>query len=406
MDERDGVEKVAMRVAVIYDFAANLGGGDFVMLNILEAIHDAGYEVTLLTSYPEGLQFSARFFGKTIPNVNMYSVKVPRFLKHPYSIAYIAYIAHQATKTLRDLFDIYITSDDVPIFIADRRGVCYTHYPHAARLKLKKYIARRYRYTLRGKLIWKIHEFMFPRLYIIDKKPRSWLLLANSIITREHLAKTFQVSNEEIILLNPPVASRVINEMLRKSSLEKENLIVSVGRFESEKRFVDVLYAMRWLKEKIGDIKLSLIGFKREEMKLFKIIKNFGLEKNVEILINADRKILLDRLLRAKAIIHPAPHEPFGIAIVEGMAAGCIPIVRRSSNGPWLEIIAKGEYGIGFSNLHELVKAVEKAVKSYEVFDMNRIISRALEYDESIFKQRFIDIIRSFLVNERFRSDQ
>jgi len=137
VDERDGVEKVVMRIAVIYDFAANLGGGDFVMLNILEALHDASYEVTLLTSYSEGLQFSARFFGKTIPNVNIYSVKVPRFLKHPYSIAYIAY---QATKTLRDLFDVYITSDDIPTVIADRRGVCYIHYSHAARLKLKKYI--------------------------------------------------------------------------------------------------------------------------------------------------------------------------------------------------------------------------------------------------------------------------
>jgi cellulose synthase/poly-beta-1,6-N-acetylglucosamine synthase-like glycosyltransferase len=81
-----------MRIAVIYDFVANLGGGDFVMLNILEALHDVGYKVTLLTSYPEGLQFSARFFGKTIPNVNIYSVKVPRFLKHPYSIAYIVVI--------------------------------------------------------------------------------------------------------------------------------------------------------------------------------------------------------------------------------------------------------------------------------------------------------------------------
>jgi glycosyltransferase involved in cell wall biosynthesis len=117
-------------------------------------------------------------------------------------------------------------------------------------------------------------------------------------------------------------------------------------------------------------------------------------------------KIVLDRLLRAKAIIHPAPHEPFGIAVVEGMAAGCIPIVRRSSNGPWLEIIAEGRYGIGFSNLHELIEAMEKAVKFYEVSDINKIISRAFEYDESIFKQRFIDIILSFLVNKRFGFNQ
>jgi len=397
VDKGSDVEKVAMKVGVIYDFAVNLGGGDFVMLNILEALYSVGYEITLITSYPEGLQSSARFFGRTAPSVNIYYVKVPRFLRHPYSVAYIAY---KVSKTSRDFFDIYITSDDIPIFIADCKGVCYMHYPHATRLKLKRYVARKYRDTLHGKLIWKIHEFMFPRLYVADKKPKNWLLVANSIITREHIAKTFQVSNKEIILLNPPVASSIINEMLRKSSFEKENLIASVGRFESEKRFVDVLYAMKWLKEKIADVKLSLIGFKQEEMKLFKIIRNFGLEKNVEILISADRKIVLDRLLRAKAIVHPAPHEPFGIAVVEGMAAGCIPIVRRGSNGPWLEIIAEGRYGIGFSNLHELVEAMEKAVKFYDDFDINRVILRALEYDESIFKQRFIDVILSFLVNE------
>jgi hypothetical protein len=33
-----------MKIAMIYDFGVNLGGGDFVMLNILEALCNAGYE--------------------------------------------------------------------------------------------------------------------------------------------------------------------------------------------------------------------------------------------------------------------------------------------------------------------------------------------------------------------------
>jgi hypothetical protein len=44
-----------MRVAMIYDFGVNRGGGDFVMLNILEVLCNAGHEVSLLTSHPKGL---------------------------------------------------------------------------------------------------------------------------------------------------------------------------------------------------------------------------------------------------------------------------------------------------------------------------------------------------------------
>jgi glycosyltransferase involved in cell wall biosynthesis len=275
------------------------------------------------------------------------------------------------------------------------------HYPHAARFKFKEYIATKYKTTLRGKLAWRIHKTLFPRFYLVDRKPEKWLLVANSIVTRQHAAKTFHVDVEDIILLNPPVASRAINEMWKNNSSEKENLVVCVGRFEHEKRFTEVLHALARLKEKVN-IKLSLIGFTCNEKHILKITRTLGLEENVELLVNAERKTLIDRLLRAKAIVHPTPHEPFGIAVVEGMAAGCIPIVRRGSNGPWMEIIRGGQYGLGFSSIEELIIVLEKAIKHYEDFNIEDITLRSLEFDESLFKQRFIGIVDEIYATTNF----
>jgi glycosyltransferase involved in cell wall biosynthesis len=387
-----------MRVAMIYDFSVNKGGGDFVMLNILEALCDAGYKVSLLTSYAKGLQESAEFFDKPVPNIDICHVKVPSFLRHPYTIAYVA---RKAIKVESNAYDAYLVSDDIPKCIANQKGVCYMHYPHAARFKFKEYVATKYKTTMRGRLAWRIHKTLFPRFYLVDRKPEKWLLVANSMITRQHAAETFHVDVEDVVLLNPPVASRAINEMWKNNSSEKENLVVCVGRFEHEKRFTEVLHALARLKEKVN-IKLSLIGFTCNEKHILKITRTLGLEENVELLVNAERKTLIDRLLRAKAIVHPTPHEPFGIAVVEGMAAGCIPIVRRGSNGPWMEIIRGGQYGLGFSSIEELIIVLEKAIKHYEDFNIEDITLRSLEFDESLFKQRFIGIVDEIYATTNF----
>ena len=381
-----------MKAAMIYDFGVNKGGGDFVMLNILEALCNAGYKVSLLTSYAKGLQESAEFFDKPVPNVDICHVKVPSYLRHPYTIAYIA---RKVAEVGSSTYDAYLVSDDIPKCIANQKGICYMHYPHAARFNFKEYVATKYKTTMRGRLAWRIHKTLFPRFYLVDRMPEKWLLVANSTITRQHAAETFHVDVEDVVLLNPPVASRAINEMWKNNPSEKENLVVCVGRFELEKRFTEVLHALARLKKKV-DVRLSLIGFTCDEKYIFKMVRMLGLEENVEFLVNAERRMLIDRLLRAKAIVHPTPHEPFGIAVVEGMAAGCIPIVRRGFNGPWMEIMQKGTYGLGFSSVDELGNMLLEAIMRYDDFNINAVTSRAFEFDETVFKEKFLKMLKGF----------
>ena len=41
-----------MSIGVIYNFAEHPGGGDLVMLTMLEALVEKGYSITLYTSHP------------------------------------------------------------------------------------------------------------------------------------------------------------------------------------------------------------------------------------------------------------------------------------------------------------------------------------------------------------------
>jgi len=126
---------------VIYVFTVNKGGEDFVILNILEALNDAGYNVSLLTSHPKGLYESAKLFSKLTPDVDIRHAEVLSRLRHPYTIAYIT---RKTVKTEGNTYDPYLVSDDIPKYVASQRGAYYMHYPHGARFKFKEYVATRY----------------------------------------------------------------------------------------------------------------------------------------------------------------------------------------------------------------------------------------------------------------------
>jgi glycosyltransferase involved in cell wall biosynthesis len=57
------------------------------------------------------------------------------------------------------------------------------------------------------------------------------------------------------------------------------------------------------------------------------MILDYGLENYVKLVFGASFDRLLDLMKKSKVYFHPFSGEPFGIAIVEAMASGLIPIV-------------------------------------------------------------------------------
>lgn len=95
--------------------------------------------------------------------------------------------------------------------------------------------------------------------------------------------------------------------------------------------------------------------------------------------------------LASQVYVHPNAWEPFGISVVEAMAAGCVPVVKRGPGGPWCEILERKErLGFGYDNAMELA---EKIILALGQKDRGPIVERALQFDKSVFQRKLLDIL-------------
>ncbi len=267
-----------------------------------------------------------------------------------------------------------------------------------ARLNFNVYQPADYKKNMRKKILWWTHKHLFHYYYPTAKVSENWLLISNSAVTLEHASKTFDINPLRIPLIHPPTCAKSINVLLNDGKMLKENIAVCLGRFEPDKNYAEVISAFTLLSLTLK-LKLILIGFSHnlkyvDELK--SIIRTNRLEDCVDLILNADRKTVLENLFKAKVLIHPALNEPFGLSVVESMAAGCIPIVNKGFNGPWLEVTQSGRFGLGFNTCEELALSIKLAIESYDTFNIDSIIRQSFNFDETLFKKKILNVIEDF----------
>ena len=108
----------------------------------------------------------------------------------------------------------------------------------------------------------------------------------------------------------------------------RENSVVSLGRFAEDKGQLEIIK----LAEDLPQIRFHIIGFsqKPDYLNRCKDYINSHQLENVDLHVNAGFSETISILQRAKIFVHRLINEPFGLSTVQGIAAGCIPIVHDS----------------------------------------------------------------------------
>lgn len=127
-----------------------------------------------------------------------------------------------------------------------------------------------------------------------------------------------------------------------RSSIRKEDQIIAVGRLSKEKGFEDLIEVIGAIAPVLPEGKLKIAGDGPMRDVLVDKIKKLGHSGRVELLGYVDD--IGPLLLESSIMAAPSLHESFGLAIVEGMAAG-LPIVA-SRIGGIPEVVRDGENGI------------------------------------------------------------
>lgn len=132
----------------------------------------------------------------------------------------------------------------------------------------------------------------------------------------------------------PPLAVALTAEKPARGPLQ----VVYVGRFVPSKGLEDLISALGMLKRDhkvefqarlIGSTRHSPVSYLRA---LRSLIDAEGLNKLVHLEGAVDRKTLADAYRRAHVVATASRHEGFCVPVIEGMAAGCVPVTYANSN--------------------------------------------------------------------------
>jgi glycosyltransferase involved in cell wall biosynthesis len=228
--------------------------------------------------------------------------------------------------------------------------------------------------------IVKFFNFLVTK-YIIKESNFSDIILANSLSTRYECIKRW--NRKDCIILHPAIK---VDEIPFSAFSSKEDICIVLSRIAPEKR---IELAIKVFSTKIlQDKRLFIIGYVSAENKHYyhRLIDLSKENSNIKILPNLGRADLLSLLSKAKVFFHPRPNEHFGIATIEAMAAGCLPVVH-ASRGP-LEVVNNGEYGLTYTEKMELPRLLNDAFSSAKDFQ-HKLRNRAIDFDIKNFQNKF-----------------
>ncbi len=119
--------------------------------------------------------------------------------------------------------------------------------------------------------------------------------------------------------------------------------LVSVARLVPHKRIADGIEAVSRLLKRGVNVEYRIISDGPERAKLEGLRSELQLDDRVQFLGFLSRSELIAELLASDVLLHPSEAEGFGVAVIEGMAAG-LPVVVAKSDGV-LDVVEHGRFG-------------------------------------------------------------
>jgi glycosyltransferase involved in cell wall biosynthesis len=217
-------------------------------------------------------------------------------------------------------------------------------------------------------------------------------IIANSVFNHDIIKEKL---GKKALIVHPAVDVQRIKSI--KNVSRRGNNVVTVSRFRSAKGLENIPKIAE-LTEKVD---FTIIGTVDEGGKqllnyLTKRIEDARLQNRVQIFTNRNLSFTLTKLFTAKIFLHTQPMEAFGMAIVEAMAAGCVPVVPRDG-GPWFDILdqKQGKYGFSYKDIREAAEIIERLVEDEGLWEevSARARERALVFDGSVFERAIVRVV-------------
>jgi len=367
------------KILVAFPFAKNPGGMDLIMADIVRILAENRARMAIATVFRRDLKtIFQKYFG----------IKVRKKIKHYYLFPNLSGYFNPLNPLLLGL----ACKKAIKGFRPDI--ICIGEYSYEV---LAKSRAKLIRYTFEPVLLDQIVTQKVVKLSPVERVYGHYIKAIAKIAYSDRvnfdrviyisswamkLAATKNLADQ---IIYPPVS---LNKFRAR---EKEDLITCIGAFSPKKRYELFLEAISKCKE---DFEVAICGSLPDNrcpyfVSLLNKIKKLKLEEKVKLYPNLSLEKLEKIISTSKICLSHI--EYFGIAVVEQMAAGIVPIVYQKG-ALWDDVVEHGKYGFGFQNKKGLAIIIDNLIADPKFWNKwSKIARNRAKYFSSLKFQREIE---------------
>lgn len=222
--------------------------------------------------------------------------------------------------------------------------------------------------------------------HLMSKVPDDRIFTVSKFIS----TVVYNTVHKNPITIYPAISTEVFTKV--RDSRKKDGSVLVCGRFSEEKNFDLVLDVA----SRIPDVRFSIVGTvtngssRNYYMKIKNRVESERIT-NIDLATNLPFQTLLKYFETADIIFSARINEPLGASVIEGMAAGLVPIVHRSG-GPWLDSVGTEEkFGYSYCTVEAAAGAIQHVIRDDYLRSTiaKRNVSRVQMFSKTEFGKRF-----------------
>jgi len=161
----------------------------------------------------------------------------------------------------------------------------------------------------------------------------------------------------------------------RLSAANDWPLFLYVGRFSSEKRIDNLIFAFSKVRGTLPVARLRLVGVGPQLLELQALAQKLGCAEAVEFTGGQSHDLLFSNYYAATALVLPSWSEPWGLVVNEALHSGC-PVIVSNRCGCVPELVEGSECGLVFQ-CEDVEELAEKLIKGAASWRDRRAVAEA-----------------------------
>ena len=287
--------------------------------------------------------------------------------------------------------DFILVTGNLPLLPKSmaEKTIVYVHFPTPKDLKRPR-IPRDYTSTIWRKLYIQLYLFISNNIEYNNEEInldyiKKATILTNSNFTKNAIKKTWNIDSTVIY----PPCPQYSFPLEEKIKIETDTMTVcSLGRFVPEKEYDTILQ----IAKQRPQLKFELIGGVAEDkISYLNSLKNKA-PKNVTFHVNATVNQKMEILKKSKILIHSFKGEHFGIALIEAMSAGLIPISHNSGAAKEDNIV---EEKFRYEDIDSALNCLDRAVSEWNL----EKASQLRQYAQNFSMENYNKNLKLFITN-------